>query len=144
MIVKFSTTDKPEATFPPPRAAPLEAVPALPVTEEVALTVPPRISKPPTNVEFPVAAGPAPIPVPPVDVIEPFIISINWHLPFAAVPIPDPVIPPLAVSEPPSADAKLTLENPAHSRPVEYTAAFVSLFSFPKTIVTELSEIANG
>jgi hypothetical protein len=102
------------------------------------------MTKDPTKVEFPVPAGPAPIPVPPLDVIEPFRISSDWHFPFAAVPIPEPPVPALTVSEPPSTDAKLTFENAAHSIPVEYVSVFTREFVPSKTIETELSEIANG
>jgi hypothetical protein len=101
MIVKFSTTEDPEATIPPPSPAPLEALPVITLKEAVATTSPPLIINFPRNVVFGDTAGPAPIPVPPVDVIELFSKTSEAHFPFAAVPIPDPPVPASTVSDPP-------------------------------------------
>jgi hypothetical protein len=84
------------------------------------------------------------MPVPPVAVTEPFTISINSHLPFAAVPIPDPLSPAWTVSDAPSPEEKVTFENSAHSIPVECDPVFLGEFAPSNTTATELSEIKNG
>jgi hypothetical protein len=119
VIVKFSTADDPEATIPPPTPAPLDAAAPLPLEEAVTTTSPPLIINLPRNVAFGDAAGPAPIPVPPLASIDPFTNSSEPHFPFAAVPIPDPLVPAATVSDPPGAAANVTFENSAHSTPVE-------------------------
>jgi hypothetical protein len=144
LTVMFSTTERPEATRPPPRAAPLEESSPLPVGDAIAVTFPPRIINVPRNVSFADTAGPAPMPVPPVAVIEPFTISSNSHLPFAAVPIPAPLSPAWTVSEPPAPEESVTFDSSAHSIPVEYDPVFVSEFAPSNTTATELSEIKNG
>jgi hypothetical protein len=111
--------DPPETTIPPPTPDPLIADVPVPVNEDVALTIPPRTINVPTNVAFPETPGPAPIPVPPIDTIDPFKISSDWHLPFAEVPIPEPPAPPSTVREPSAAEARVMFEKPPHSIPVE-------------------------
>jgi hypothetical protein len=140
-IVKFSTTDVPEVTIPAPRPAPV--VPGG-LNEAAASTIPPRTTKLPTYVAFPDPAGPAPIPVPPLEEIDPFTNSIVAHCPLAAVPIPDPSFPASTVNEPLSTDANVTFENSPHSTPVEDAPSFFNEFSPSKTTVTELSQIENG
>jgi hypothetical protein len=138
-IVKFSTTDVPEVTIPPPRPAPVVTVP-----EAFASTIPPWMTKLPTNVTFPDPAGPAPIPVPPVAEIDPFTNSSDAHFPFAAVPMPDPPFAASTVNEPLSTDRNVTFEKSSHSTPVEDAPLFFNEFSPSKTTVIELSEIEKG
>jgi hypothetical protein len=144
-IVKFSTVEVPEVTIPPPRPAPVvDVVFSGPLNEAAASTIPPRTSKSPTDVEFPGPAGPAPIPVPPVEEIDPFTNSSDAHCPFAAVPIPDPLFPASTVNEPFSTEAKVKFENSPHSTPVEKGPVFFNEFSPSKTTATELSEAEKG
>jgi hypothetical protein len=102
------------------------------------------MTKLPTNVAFPDPAGPAPIPVPPVDEIDPFTNSSDAHCPFSAVPIPDQPYAASTANEPLSTEANVTFEYSPHSTPVVESSSFFNEFSPSKTTVTELSEIEKG